>query len=598
MAQAHPGSSAIVLNQLGFLTSGSKRAVLQSSARESLPWVLKDEDARIVLEGRTEVFGRDEASGTSVHRIDLSAYAVPSAGLVLEVCGQISRPFAIADATYTNLAEDALRYFYHNRIGTPIEARFAGGEAWARPPALEGLRASCFAGKDRFGNDWPGCAYTLSVEGSWYDAGDFGVYPVNLGISVWTLQSAFERLQTRGLVQAAGWDDGRLALPETGNGVSELLDEARWGMESLLRLQIPDGQTAAIAPGAQTPDKTGRLRIASADVGGMVHHKLAGLTWPPLPVMPQDADARRFLYPPSTAATLSLAATAAQSARLWQGKDDAFAERCLLAAQRAWQAALRHPDILAYDNFDGSGGYGDSNLKDEFAWAAWELHLTTGEASYRDAFDTLQGGAPFAGRPDNFGWADKSLLPALSAAHSGLALPDAPRAQLLAAADAALRIADKTGYRVPLGPTEYEWGSNSQVLNRAIILATAFDLTGAEPYRDGVIDAMDYLLGRNVLGQSFVSGYGERAMRAPHHRIWGGAVDARFPLPPPGALSGGPNANAMADPVAQAMKGKCAPQACWVDDVGAYSLNEVAINWNAPLVWATVFLDQTSRTSR
>ena len=588
---------AIVLNQAGVLPGTDIVAVLNSSEQSSVSWQLLAANGVVIRSGETEVFGEDAASGLPVHRITVEGGIEPGQGYVFKACGGASRAFDAELGLYARLSEDALRYFYHNRIGTPIEARFAGGETWARPAALEGLTATCFSGEDQAGNVWPGCAHELNVDGSWYDAGDFGVYAVNLGISIWTLQNAYERLANRDVLAASGWDDGRIALPETGNGVSELLDEARWGMESLLKLQIPEGAQTAAAPGAQSLGRDRLIEVDVIDAGGLVHHKLAGRQWPPLPIMPEDADQERLLYPPSTAATLSLAATGAQCARLWAGVDDAFSTNCLTAARRAWVAALDHPDILAYSNFDGSGAYGDGNLRDEFAWAAWELYQTTGEEPYLEAFEEISEGAPFSARPDNFGWADKTVLPALSAAQSDQALSDAAREQILAAADAAILIAEQTGYRIPIRPDEYHWGSNSQVANRGIILATAFDLTGDPPYWQGVVDAMDYILGRNGLDQSYVSGYGARSMRAPHHRIWGGAVDAGFPLPPPGALSGGANSTNMSDPVAAQLKGSCAPQLCWSDDVEAYALNEVAINWNAPLVWVSVFLDQTTQTN-
>jgi endoglucanase len=101
---------------------------------------------------------------------------------------------------------------------------------------------------------------------------------------------------------------------------------------------------------------------------------------------------------------------------------------------------------------------------------------------------------------------------------------------------------------------------------------------------------MDFVLGRNPLDRSFVSGYGARPMENPHHRFWARQLNPRYPPPPPGALSGGPNNTAMTDDVAAPMKGKCAPQTCWADDARAYALNEVAINWNAPLVWVSAWL--------
>ena len=79
-------------------------------------------------------------------------------------------------------------------------------------------------------------------------------------------------------------------------------------------------------------------------------------------------------------------------------------------------------------------------------------------------------------------------------------------------------------------------------------------------------------------------------MTNPHHRFWAHSLDPRFPPPPPGVLSGGPNNTVLADEVAPSLKGRCAPQTCWLDDARAFSLNEVAINWNAPLVWVSAWL--------
>jgi endoglucanase len=124
------------------------------------------------------------------------------------------------------------------------------------------------------------------------------------------------------------------------------------------------------------------------------------------------------------------------------------------------------------------------------------------------------------------------------------------------------------------------------------VLALAFDLSGDERYRQGVVNAMDYLLGRNPLNKSYVSGHGENPLTNPHHRFWAHSADPSFPGPPPGALAGGSNFGTPADSVAAAIYATCMPQTCYRDDIDAYSLNEVAINWNAPLFWITAFLDE------
>ena len=118
--------------------------------------------------------------------------------------------------------------------------------------------------------------------------------------------------------------------------------------------------------------------------------------------------------------------------------------------------------------------------------------------------------------------------------------------------------------------------------------ALAYDFTGNSIYLDSVSEAMDYILGRNAMDKSYVSGYGERPLENPHHRFWGNQPANGFPPPPPGAISGGPNGQP-SDPAAEAVAGNPTAKR-YIDDIGSYSTNEVAINWNAPLTWVSAYL--------
>ena len=117
------------------------------------------------------------------------------------------------------------------------------------------------------------------------------------------------------------------------------------------------------------------------------------------------------------------------------------------------------------------------------------------------------------------------------------------QAAIKGAADLFAGLVDGQGYRLPFKPGKkgYPWGSSSSVLNNGIVVALAYDLTGDPKYLAAAVAAMDYLLGRNPLDQSYVSGYGERPLVHPHHRFWAQQANAKFPPPPPGVLSGGPN---------------------------------------------------------
>lgn len=558
---AAPGQK-ISVNQVGYFTDAPKIGAFASERKTPQAWLLKDANGQTVLSGNTVVKKYDRASGDIVHQVDFSAYVTPGKGYTLEAGGLTSDPFEIGSGLYSGLKLDALRYFYLSRSGLELEERFAG--AWARPAGhVSDSKVGCYAGVDSVGKQWSACPYSLNALGGWYDAGDYGKYVVNGGIAVWTLLNAYER-------NPAAFADGVLNIPESGNGVADILDETRWEMEFLLNMQVPDDQPLA----------------------GMVHHKLHGLQWDAMPGLPPVQSNTRFLFPPSTAATLNLAATAAQAARVWKSVDADFSARCLKAAEAAWQAALAHPDMLAAEFPKlGGGAYGDAKVTDEFYWAAVELYLTTGRPEYQQSFSTSSDYLSTRG----MSWGDVAPLGTISLA---MVQQDAKaRAALVKSAEEILAIVvgDANGYASPLLASGYEWGSNSTVLNRAIVLALAYDFGGDVRFLNAAIEGMNTLLGRNALNFSFVSGYGTQALAHPHHRFWANQPASGFPPPPPGVLAGGPNGNPD-DPTARAagLVGK-PPAKSYTDEMGSYTTNEVAINWNAPLAWLAAALDEHAR---
>lgn len=575
------------LNQIGFRPDTAKRAIIAAGGSKPLAWEVLDEADRVVASGRTLPFGSDAASGDTVQRIEFGVVRTPGTYRV-RVDGRVSHRFVVAPDVYRPLARAALNFFYQQRAGTPIEARFAGGAAWARAAGHAKEVAYCFKGADMAGTKWPGCPYTLDVTGGWYDAGDHGKYVVNGGISLWMLQNLFEADAA-----APPFADGTAMLPEAGNRINDLLDETRWEMRFLLSMQVPDGQTLALPVGQQG---RGPYTLTPVDAGGMAHHKVADRNWTTLPTAPADDREERLLYPPSTAATLNLAATAAQCARIWRGVDNAFARRCLVAAGRAYRAALRNPDVYAAQAFTGSGGYGDKDLSDERYWATAELYAATGMPELAEALRGMPlHAAPLTAEPS---WASVAALGTITLATAPGVMPSeraAARAKLVALADRFLAEEARSGYHIPYAATAFQWGSNSGILGRGMILALAARFTGEARYRDGAVDAMDYVLGRNPLDQSYVSGFGWKPMMHPHHRFWAKQFDATMPGPPPGVLSGGANSTSFPEPASAPLKGACVGQRCWIDDARAYAHNEVAINWNAPLVWLASDLAAPSR---
>lgn len=566
------------LNQHGYLPALPKIAVVVAGAEAPQPWALRDRHGERLLTGSTTVWGRDVESGQRLHWADFSALTAPGEGYSLEVGRRRSHPFRVGADVYRRLKYDALAYFYHNRSGTPIEQPYVSAKKYTRPAGhVSDAEVRCIG---------TSCAYTLDVSGGWYDAGDHGKYVVNGGIAVWTLLSLWERTQALG-AGLADFGDGTLAIPERANGVPDLLDEARWELEFLLRMQIPRGQEQA----------------------GMVHHKVHDSAWSSIGTVPPATAQYRFLHPPSTAATLNLAATAAQCARIYAAHLPELARRCRGAAVRAWNAAQRHPAVFAPPtDTQGGGAYDDAHVDDEFYWAAAELYATLRRPELLAFLRRSAHHGRFAARVGHgerqhtsMTWQDTAALGAITLAVVPSDLPAEEvarqRGAIVAAADAFLALSAGQGYRLPFAASDqghYPWGSSSFVVNNALVLALAHDFTGQRRYLDGVVQGMDYLLGRNPLDFSYVAGYGRRFLENPHHRFWAHGIAPLRPAPPPGALAGGPNSR-LQDPTVRELLAGCAPMRCYVDEAMAWSVNEVAINWNAPLAWVAAYLDEQGR---
>ncbi|MFG1697865.1 glycoside hydrolase family 9 protein [Nonomuraea sp. NPDC049309] len=547
------------VNMVGYLPDGPKKATLVTSETQPLEWELKNDDGRTVARGRTVPRGEDASSGQNVHTLDFGAYRKEGTGYTLSADGETSRPFDIKKDLYDELRTDALKFYYPQRSGIEILDSLRPG--YGRPAGHVGVAPNQ---GDMEVPCQPGvCDYTLNVKGGWYDAGDHGKYVVNGGISVHQLMSAYER-------NKAAFTDGQLEIPESGNGRPDILDEARWELEFLLSMQVPDGKPFA----------------------GMAHHKIHDREWTGLPLLPHLDPQPRELHPPSTAATLNLAATAAQAARLFAPYDAEFAEKSLTAARKAWAAAKANPDTYA-DPDDGVGGgaYNDDDVTDEFYWAAAELFITTGEKEFQDFVLASPHHTGDIWRDRGFDWGNTAQLGRLELATVPNALPDRERVRqsVVEGAEKYLAIQRAHPYGIPYDVPDYDWGSNNLILNNLVVLATAYDLTGEEKYRAAVREGMDYILGRNALNQSYVTGYGEVASKNQHSRWYARQLNPDLPHPPRGTLAGGPNSS-IQDPIAQRLLKGCKPQFCYIDDIESWSTNELTINWNSPLAWVSAFL--------
>ena len=579
----------ILTNQVNYFANYSKKATMLCNDKKGIEFDVKNADGETVYSGETEPFGYDEDSDDNVHIIDFSDLDETGTFYIEAENGALSREFSVGNKDiYSSLIYDSLNYFYQNRSGIEIESQYitsGDADSLARDAGHTSDNAEV---EQTWG--YTGSSGSQEVSGGWYDAGDHGKYVVNGGIALWIMQNQYEVAKKMGFEDA--FADGTMYIPENSNGCPDILDEARWEMEWMLKMLVDGG-----------------------DYDGMVYHKVHDEKWTALALAPADDDIKRILKPPTTAATLNVSACAAQAARLWKGIDDDFADECLEAAEKTYEAAKKHPDMYApLDESIGGGAYGDNNAEDEFYWAAAELYITTGDEDYYDDMKKsdyfLELGINLSAgehvdTPASFDWGNTAALGTLALAVNEDSVDSGDfeeiKSNIEKAADYYIELESEQGYGLPFGQSTvgynddsegYIWGSNSAVADNAIVIAYANMLTDDESYMNGSIEALDYLLGRNPMDYSYVTGYGTHTAENPHHRWWSNQVDEDFPKAPCGVLVGGPNSG-MQDPWVQGSgwkHGEIAPQKCYLDHVEAWSVNECTINWNAPLAWLTAYV--------
>lgn len=543
---------AVRVNQLGYLAGLPMRATLVSSSADPVPFRVVGDDGLEVGGGVSQPWHvrPEPTSGLTVHVLDLAG--LPAGTFRVRCADGVSHPFRVDERLYAGLAEDALGFFSLMRSGTAIDvpgyARPAGHLGDAAVPAWTGPEAELL---------YPGWHDdgTYDVSGGWYDAGDYGKYTTSGALAVWQLLGTLD------------------VLPGGSRLRDDLLAECRWQLDWLLRMQVPDGRPLA----------------------GLAFHRVHGTTWSPLPGWPHLDPTVRVLHRPSTNAALHLAAAAAAGARRFRSVDAGYAQRLVAAARSAYDAARLHPDLVAPDDHarHGGGPYNDGDVVDDFYWAAAELWLATGDRAYAEQVlaSPEHAADPFDDAGFDF---DRVSAPArLGLAQHGGLLDDHDRVvdSVRRGADRLLELQSRQPWDQPYAPaTGWGWGSNGRLLNNLVVLGVAQLVTGAARYRDAVASGMDYLLGRNALGQSYVTGYGQDDSHRQRTRLFGHALDPSMPGPPRGALAGGANSCPAPDFPYDARLVGLPPQLCYLDEPTSEVTNDVCIRWNAPLVWVAAYL--------
>lgn len=517
-------TSQIKLNSLGYLPQSIKKATITTEATDFQ--VINSRTRLEVFQAKLNgpIYQKDV--NQKVWIADFSKITDPGKyRLQVQGVGE-SYDFTIGSDVYKAPFITSMRGFYLWRCGVAVHNNYNGNQYETKACHLEDGWLD-YVGKPNERRDGTG---------GWHDAGDFGKYTVNAGITMGVLFYAWDHFGNK-------LKNISLNIPQTTPGMPDFLQELKWETDFLLKMQYTDGS-------------------------GRVSHKLTRKAFEPF-IMPQDDHEKRYFTEWSSAATADFTAIMAMAARYFKSYDPAYSQKCLDAATVSYNFLIANPKPKDFVQGDFSTGDYITGDTDDRLWASAEMWETTGNSSSLVDLETRIANLKTLVE-ENWDWGGVDNLGVFTYV---LSKREGKNLQLLAKVKQAIvfsanQIVEKAKtdvYARPLGNL-YFWGCNGTVGRQAVNLQIANILSPDKKYTDTVLDIIAHLFGRNFYGRSFITGLGINPPMFPHDRR--SAADKIEP-PWPGYLVGG---------------GHSATD--WVDKQADYSRNEIAINWQAGLVYA------------
>ena len=368
VGNAQERHSFIIIDQFGYLPEAPKVAILKDPQTGFDSWrsftpgnnyaVVEVSTGDIVFTGSPVQWNNgstDVSSGDRVWWFDFSEVSATGNYYVLDVDKDLrSYEFRISPSVYNEVLNHAVRTFYYQRAG------HSKAEPFAEPGWVDAA-SHIGPGQDknaRLYNDVNNPATERDLSGGWYDAGDYNKY------TNWNANYVVEMMLAY-LENPDVWTDD-YGIPESGNGIPDLLDEAKWGIDHLIRMQEENGSVLSIV--------------------GLSHAS-----------PPSAATGPSRYGPANTSATLNTAAAFAIASKVYEsiGMTE-YADTLKQRAIMAWQWADENPNVLFYNNSSAHGtqglGAGQQEVDDYGRLtakirAACFLYEITGEEVYRDYFD-------------------------------------------------------------------------------------------------------------------------------------------------------------------------------------------------------------------
>lgn len=537
----------IAVNLVGFTTDQVKQALLVNTFAKEFK-VLRLDTMEVVYR---DSVGRersvDLASGDWVSVLDFTDLTTQGEYIiqVTDKGGNLleSGSFRIADDIYTEVMKISLQSFYYQRCGTLVQNhKFWSHEVCHKDDALFFYDPSL----------------KIDVTQGWHNAGSYNKSSVSTAFSTALLLYLYE-------ANPDAFYDGQIEIPEASNGIPDILDEAAWGLRWLLKMQNHNGG---------------------------VFHKVAQKEWEEEMLPGDDNSQPRYVFEISSTATADFSAVTAIGARLFEEFNSAFSKQLADASIKAWEYLERNPVVQPLGGFVNPPGvqgaaFWDNKDTDERQWASIELYKLIHDETLLEYFS--RNFKPQRGeRLPVLGWQNVQIFALYSFLNTDIPekysrLQEELRDFLIMNANAVLRKHADNNYKNLIGHTEYYYGSNSVGLGYAYELIQIYRITGEKRYKRAALDQLHFILGRNPLGISMVTGIGSRSVQRPYH-VLSKYDSSEEPIP--GMLVGGPNNNSHLRRYYIYRVISEYPAKNYEDTYQNYLVNEVAINFTAVFLYA------------
>lgn len=528
------------LNQVGFKPKSYKTFVVKDLEEYHKYFnILDAKSAKTVYSGEIKATFLWDKSNEKLSVIDFTAFA-KEGNYLLQISDRIYRNFTISNNCYENILKASCKAYYLNRASMDIDAQYAGPYA-RKAGHLDNnvlYHSSAFdANHDENSR--------LNSPGGWYDAGDYNKYIVNSGISTFTLLRAYEKFQK--VHQKLD-----LNIPESINKQADLLDEIEYNINWMVTMQD--------------------------SLDGGVYHKLTEKRFSGF-LQPIDVTADRFVVMKTTAAALDFCAVMSYYSRIT--KDEIKKKTFLNYAKKAFEWAEANPKVIYEQPADvNTGTYGDENIDDEWFWARAEMFISTGDDYYANELKDFH-------IKTEANWAYVKPLGLFVLAANPNRLQNKAQANILEIADHFISIHQASPNATVMGgkKEDFIWGSNAVAANQSMLLIEASFFAKDDKLIIAAWSNIHYILGQNPLNFCYVTGFGTKSPWHIHHRL---SSSDKITAPQPGLLAGGPN-YAQQDAKEGLNYPTSLPALSYLDEEPSYASNEIAINWNAPLVYILSF---------